>query len=190
MGNFYAWPGASQPASTPGLCAGSGGARRAGEILLLTSMDRDGTKSGFESRAPPAPVTRAARLYPSSASGGVGSRLIISSKAFATAARQRCARGLDLPTSANSHRRGQDQYGTPTACRVRRDASPTRLPQGRHVESNPVSMARRHDKLHPRRSRRDSWPRRAMRAPPTSYNENRCSTRGRPRGKRTRRGGG
>ena len=89
----------------------------AGEILL-TSMDRDGTKAGFDLE-----LTRAiadAVPVPVIASGGVGTldHLV---EAFA-GPRQRRAGRLDLPLRRVHDRRGQAPHGRPPGLPIRLDA--------------------------------------------------------------------
>ena len=109
----------------------------AGEILL-TSMDRDGTKSGFDLALTRA-VTRAVSV-PVIASGGVGTldhlvEGIRDGGASAVLAASIFHFGEFTIAEAKDH---MARHGLP----VRRDASPISPASRTHVESNPVSLGR------------------------------------------------
>ena len=98
----------------------------AGEILL-TSMDRDGTRSGFDLA-----LTRAvadAVAVPVIASGGVGT-LTPPGGGHPRRRRHRRARGVDLPFRRVHDRRGQaGDGGGRAACAARRARQPRRGPR-------------------------------------------------------------
>ena len=130
MGNLHPWRAQADRSRRRRLREARSPALGAGEILL-TSMDRDGTKSGFDHRVDPGRVRRRLRC-PVVASGGVGT-LDDLVAGCTRRRRHRGARSVDLSFRGVHHRPGQTPHG-------RRRGLPMR-----------PWTERRRDQFHPRR---------------------------------------